>query len=91
MKLSPRWSDPIYDERLRGTASNWVTGVQELFAVLGVDVPFVYLNYAGDFQDPLVSYGEASVDFMRRVSTEYDPHGMFQSLVPGGFKLSNAA
>ncbi|KAH8653850.1 hypothetical protein BX600DRAFT_471763 [Xylariales sp. PMI_506] len=48
---------------------------------------FKYLNYAHPNQRPLTGYGEDNIDFLRRVSTKYDPHGMFQTKVPGGFKL----
>jgi hypothetical protein len=32
-------------------------------------------------------YGAANVAFLRDVSRKYDPLGVFQKLVPGGFKL----
>ncbi|KAI0469852.1 oxidoreductase FAD-binding protein [Xylariaceae sp. FL0804] len=46
---------------------------------------FTYLNYAGENQDPLGTYG--TLDKLRRVSREYDPRGIFQKAAPGGFKL----
>ncbi|KAL7934089.1 hypothetical protein V8C35DRAFT_303167 [Trichoderma chlorosporum] len=48
---------------------------------------FEYLNYAGPHQTPLASYGAESLDFLRQVSKKYDPTGVFQHKVPGGFKL----
>lgn len=48
----------------------------------------VYLNYADPSQDPLASYGEENVKFMKKVAAEYDAPGVFQTLCPGGFKLS---
>ncbi|KAK3360941.1 FAD binding domain-containing protein [Lasiosphaeria ovina] len=51
-------------------------------------VDLVYLNYADPSQDPLGSYGADNVAFLRRVAAEYDPNGVFQSRVPGGFKIS---
>lgn len=47
--------------------------------------PFVYLNYAGGRQDPIGSYGTKKQ--LQEVSKKYDPEGVFQTLVPGGFKL----
>lgn len=55
------------------------------------DNPLVYLNYADFSQDPLGSYGEESVRFMKKVAREYDPAGKFQRMVPGGFKISRVA
>jgi hypothetical protein len=52
---------------------------------------YTYLNYAlryGKFtQDVIASYGVASQKAMRQVSKKYDPTGLFQRAVPGGFKL----
>ncbi|KAL7907982.1 hypothetical protein GGI35DRAFT_76225 [Trichoderma velutinum] len=48
---------------------------------------FEYLNYAGPHQSPLASYGADSLNFLRQVSQKYDPTGVFQHKVPGGFKL----
>lgn len=48
---------------------------------------FEYLNYAGPHQSPLASYGADNLNFLRQISKKYDPTGVFQSKVPGGFKL----
>ncbi|ETS82461.1 hypothetical protein PFICI_04337 [Pestalotiopsis fici W106-1] len=48
---------------------------------------FRYLNYASPAQDPLKSYGEDNLAMLRNVSRHSDPQGMFQTRVPGGFKL----
>lgn len=50
----------------------------------------VYMNYAEPSQDPLGSYGAENLQFMRDVAAEYDPQGMFQNWVRGGFKVSKA-
>lgn len=48
---------------------------------------FKYLNYADRSQDPLGSYGAQSLEFLKRTSAKYDPSGVFQKRVPGGFKI----
>ncbi len=53
----------------------------------GLLLKFQYLNYAAAYQTPLEPYGEENLMFMRGVSREYDPKGVFQKQVPGGFKL----
>lgn len=53
----------------------------------GLLLRFQYLNYAAPFQTPLESYGEENLRFLRAVSEKYDPKGVFQKRVPGGFKL----
>lgn len=53
----------------------------------GQRVPYTYLNHASDFQDPFSSYGEENKRFLQEVDRKYDPEGLFQKNVPGGFKL----
>ncbi len=52
--------------------------------------PFLYINYAAPFQDPLCGYGAESVKFLKETAVKYDPEGVFQKLMPGGFKVSQA-
>ncbi|KAJ5740974.1 hypothetical protein N7493_000846 [Penicillium malachiteum] len=51
----------------------------------GLYIDWTYLNYAGSNQDPIGSYGDLAN--LRKVSKKYDPHGLFQTAVPGAFKL----
>ncbi|EMR62565.1 putative fad binding domain-containing protein [Eutypa lata UCREL1] len=51
------------------------------------NVDFRYLNYCHSSQDPLATYGEESITKMREAAAKYDPSGVFQTRVPGGFKL----
>ena len=90
MMLAPRWNDAEYDETMRDAIIEWVTAVNQATKQMGAFNPFLYLNYAGDFEDPLGGYGAASVEFMKRVAKKYDPDGVFQELMPGGFKISHA-
>ncbi|GAP91461.1 putative FAD binding domain-containing protein [Rosellinia necatrix] len=52
------------------------------------DMEFIYLNYADVSQDPLTTYGPANIKLMKDVAAKYDPTGVFQTRVPGGFKVS---
>lgn len=65
--------------------------VKRVSESLGADVEFLYTNYADASQDPIGSYGEENVAFMKEVSAKYDPDGVFQRRVPGGFKVSRVA
>jgi hypothetical protein len=55
---------------------------------LGDENRLVYMNYADESQDPLGSYGKKNVEHMKRVAARYDPMGVWQTRVPGGFKIS---
>ncbi|KAK2816744.1 hypothetical protein FQN49_008026 [Arthroderma sp. PD_2] len=65
--------------------------VKEMARSMNGDVEFVYLNYASPSQDPLGSYGMQNIQYMRDVAARYDPAGIIQTRVPGGFKISRVA
>lgn len=54
---------------------------------MGMLHKFVYLNYANQAQDPIATYGQENVANLRAAAKKYDPRGVFQRQVPGGFKL----
>ncbi|KAI3555551.1 hypothetical protein CABS01_13267 [Colletotrichum abscissum] len=52
-------------------------------------IPYLYLNYAGQDQKPLATYGEENFRFLKRVAEKYDPGQFFQYSVPGGFNIKD--
>lgn len=58
---------------------------------IGVDVEWQYLGYSDGTSDPLSTYGPQNIQLMRNVAARYDPEGIFQHRVPGGFKLPKSA
>lgn len=50
--------------------------------------PYIDLNHAASWQNPIASYGDANREFLRRTAGKYDPRGVFQHLCPGGFKVN---
>lgn len=56
----------------------------------GTYSPFMYISYAAPDQQPLCGYGAESLAFLRKTAKKYDPKGIFQTLMPGGFKVSKA-
>lgn len=82
------WTYPEQDDLFNGQAK-WLRDELAAFAKsIGADNEYVYLDYADADQDPLGSYGEENVRKMKAAAKKYDPKGVFQKLVPGGFKLS---
>ena len=55
---------------------------------LGTARDYIYLNYAYPKQDPIRTYGAENVRLLKNAAAKYDPKGVFQKLVPGGFKVS---
>ncbi|KAL4783787.1 hypothetical protein BJX76DRAFT_348341 [Aspergillus varians] len=57
---------------------------------ISADSDFIYMNYAGREQNPLRGYGEGNFGWINAMARKYDPIGVFQRQVPGGFKVSGA-
>lgn len=53
----------------------------------GLEVDYLFANDASYSQPVLNSYGPENVLKMKEVRARYDPQLVFQTLVPGGFKL----
>ncbi|KAJ4292866.1 hypothetical protein N0V88_005524 [Collariella sp. IMI 366227] len=87
MLLSGLWPDSASNLAVEKTARQAVSAIEARASALGLLRRFRYLNYAAPNQAPLVSYGADQMEFLRHVSRKYDPRGLFQTRVPGGFKL----
>lgn len=81
------FEDGAAAERLVSASKEMVKGIEGIAQEEGALRSFKYANYAGAWQDVLGGYGEESVRLMREVSKKYDPEGVFQRQVKGGFKL----
>lgn len=84
------WDDEADDALFHRLASSALDQLTTYARSIGADNKYIYLNYAGQTQNPLKGYGQENVEYMRRVAREYDPTGVFQHQVPGGFKVSAA-
>lgn len=65
--------------------------VKQAAQLLNGDIDLVYLNSADETQDPIGSYGSENVQLIRDVAARYDPLGVIQTRIPGGFKVSRVA
>lgn len=81
------WPSPLENDRVYARMRNLEADLVQLAKDMGIYNEWVYLNYASQWQDPIQRYGSAEVAFMKSVSKQYDPAGIFQKAVPGGFKL----
>ncbi|KAF3013036.1 hypothetical protein E8E14_009484 [Neopestalotiopsis sp. 37M] len=68
---------------------DWVNAVEDYAKSLDANIEYRFLNYAHGNQNPLGSYGSDNVAKMKKVAAKYDPDGVFQNLLPGGFKISH--
>ncbi|KAK8051842.1 hypothetical protein PG993_003227 [Apiospora rasikravindrae] len=81
------WNKQSDDEVVLSTARGVIEAIDKDATAKGTLVPYKYLNYAFDFQDPIGSYGPENRKKLQEASRKYDPDGLFQKGVPGGFKL----
>ncbi|EAW15010.1 FAD-binding oxidoreductase [Aspergillus clavatus NRRL 1] len=85
--ISPFWTDSSITNLVKSAAWEMINEIDRNATSMGLKQDFLYLNYANQMQDPLHSYGESNLEALRKASMRYDPSGVFQHQVPGGFKL----
>jgi hypothetical protein len=85
------WQGAEQDALFQQAGADLVDRIRAYAVSIGADNPYLYLDYADITQDPLASYGAENVKKMKAAAKKYDPQGVFQNLVPGGFKISKVA
>jgi len=83
------WEGASQDSLFQGMADWYIAELDKYAKSIGKSNPFIYLDYAYKTQKPLENYGAANIKKMKAAAKKYDPNGVFQTLVPGGFKISN--
>lgn len=68
-------------------AARLVAKIEDAAKSSGQYVEYIFMNDAAVSQDVIGHYGSANVAMLRAVQRRYDPAEVFQTLVPGGFKL----
>ncbi|KAI0973116.1 hypothetical protein F4678DRAFT_427972 [Xylaria arbuscula] len=81
------WSNATDDALMNRIAQTVVADIDAAAKSLDQHYAFKYLNYASPWQGVIRGYGTESIKRMKEVSKKYDPRGIFQKKVPGGFKL----
>lgn len=85
--LTESWQRQEDDEHVYAAVAALVTALEDKARSLGAYDPYIYLNYAAPWQDPIASYGEDKVQGLRALRSRVDPMGVFTKRVPGGFKI----
>jgi hypothetical protein len=63
---------------------------ERLLGEIGAGSDYIYMNYAGQDQNPLRGYGEENLQHLKAIARKYDSTGVFQTRCPGGWKVSSA-
>ena len=85
--LYTTWERPEDDDLANEITRDLMAAFDKAARDRGTAHPFRYLNYAGNNQDPISSYGKKSKNILQDVSKVYDPNGFFQLAKKGGFHL----
>lgn len=83
------WTNPKDDANVTAAAANLalVAGIIASEEGSVTNTTFVYSAYANAKQKPYQGWAGGAVERLQAASKKYDPNGVFQKLVPGGFKV----
>lgn len=82
-----QWTDPADDATVAALAAQQYKNCDGIAANLGTKNAFLYSNYANALQKPYQTFQGGAVSKLQAASSKYDPQGVFQKLVPGGYKI----
>jgi hypothetical protein len=85
--IGMQWTNVADDEKVVAVAKNVVHQSTAAAKMAGLDVPFIYQNYASADQDVFGGYGKENLQKLVEIHQKYDPQGVFTRLQPGYFKL----
>ncbi|KAF2233370.1 FAD-binding domain-containing protein [Viridothelium virens] len=75
------------DDKVNKIMEESIAELETLTKARGLYDEFIFLNDAAPSQSPIRGYGADNYKKLEAVSQKYDPSGMFQHQVPGGFKI----
>ncbi|KAH8898673.1 FAD-binding domain-containing protein [Thozetella sp. PMI_491] len=81
-------SDSRHDDEVTQTQKTILARVEKEAKKRCMYHPFLFANYAAQWQDVFGSYGDHNRKFLTEVANVYDPERTFQRLQPGSFKIS---
>lgn len=91
MLISAQWSSALDDDRINAAVKTVFAQTDDYASRNNLTNRWIYLNYAAGFQDPIAGYGPRNKARLQAISRVYDPEGLFQKGVPGGYKLFSAS
>lgn len=81
------WQNKVDDDKIHSTFQDVIEAIDLDASKRGTAVLYKYMNYAAPFQDPISSYGPESRVKLQIASKKYDPEGLFQKGLSGGWNL----
>jgi hypothetical protein len=87
VQFTVNWALEEHDDVVRSITREAIEQIDAFALEHGTGHRYRYLNYCAAWQNPFEGYGEENLKFLRSVSKEVDPEGLFQRGCGGGFKL----
>ena len=87
LSLNLGWTKQSDDDKVPHIMDETIALIENLTETRGVYDPFKFLNDASPTQPVFHNYGERNLEELKTAAIKYDPHGMFEKQVPGGFKI----
>ncbi|KAJ5951322.1 uncharacterized protein N7479_009735 [Penicillium vulpinum] len=84
------WNNSSDDNTVYAFVNSFLEKVLAEAKVVGVYNEYIYMNYAGMFQDAIAGYGAANKAQLKNIAKKYDPREIYQVLQPGYFKLEGS-
>ncbi|GAW20870.1 hypothetical protein ANO14919_103820 [Xylariales sp. No.14919] len=81
------WKSAHDDEKVLGAFRAAIEQIDEKAKTNEQAINFKFMNYSFNFQDPVGSYGPENTRRLQEASRKFDPEGVFQKGLPGGWKL----
>lgn len=84
------WTNPADDAAVRSVSIATTDAWKQQSRQRNLGIDYIFMNDASRDQNPLVSYGAANLQKLKKISAKHDPAGVFQDLQNGGFLLKHA-
>lgn len=81
------WIGSAYDEIVASWVEETTYKINNATQKAGLHDAFNYIGDAAGFQSIFPGYGAENHEKLRDIAKKYDPRGVFQTLMPGGFKV----
>lgn len=81
------WIGSSYDDIVAQWVEETTYAINNATQKAGLYDAFNYMGDAAGFQSIFPGYGEENVSKLQTIAKKYDPNQVFQTLMPGGFKI----
>lgn len=81
------WIGSAYDDIVANWVEETTYAINNATQKAGLYDAFNYMGDAAGFQSIFPGYGAGNHQKLIKIAQKYDPKGVFQTLMPGGFKV----